>query len=313
MSSISEHFGLGVNQASLDFLNVDVDRDNRLYVDPSMIRAAARRGDPLAVSAYARLERFFDAVLLSVRRLQPESVAQLALREFHEPAETRLGMSRRGFRGSGSSTGLGDDIWHAIDGNPLCTIEVGIFTRVEQIPLFVRNIDKDRVSDLTTRVVFPELLTFTANQMDLHPLLRAGAVRHKVKSWHEGLSTWAHVEGEVPHPRSGEPLVLVPKAWVARSLRMTRSGFLRHGPAAYHQQREATVDARGKVRVPTKRSILARSSMRDATDANRRDALAAWRDLSANLIAAYEARVDSRAEVLEDDRIEWYLHRRPLQ
>lgn len=43
---ISEIFKLGVNQMQLDFVNVDIDKDYPLYIDPYLI---STRSDPWSV------------------------------------------------------------------------------------------------------------------------------------------------------------------------------------------------------------------------------------------------------------------------
>jgi len=119
---VTDHFSLGVRSADVPFVDVNVLRDNRLFVDPSAVRVAARLGYRWGVRADKSLSAFFDEILDCLSDPKKYKQGEDSLAEFHEPSETRLGMSARGYRGSGASRELGARIWRELRTNPVCSI-----------------------------------------------------------------------------------------------------------------------------------------------------------------------------------------------
>lgn len=104
---MTQHYGI---HGHVPFVDVHVDCDNRLFLDPSAIRNNV--SDPLAQRAQRSLLTFFGEVLRCQRSSLPsERTKGLALlRRLHEPNETRLGMSAVGVAGHGFGDGLGADL-----------------------------------------------------------------------------------------------------------------------------------------------------------------------------------------------------------
>ena len=63
MPRVSEHFQLST---PVPFVDVRVEQDNRLFVEPSAIRAAAAAGDTYAVAAQHNLTSFAGQLLGTV-------------------------------------------------------------------------------------------------------------------------------------------------------------------------------------------------------------------------------------------------------
>jgi hypothetical protein len=88
---VSEAFGLRKTQAELDFVDVDLERDAPLFVDPFAI---SQRLDSLSQECHLTLQAFFQRVVDSIRAGNDADPQALLLR-LREPNETRLGYSRR--------------------------------------------------------------------------------------------------------------------------------------------------------------------------------------------------------------------------
>ncbi|MFJ5641311.1 hypothetical protein [Streptomyces sp. NPDC093223] len=299
----------------IEFLDVHVDRDNKLYVDPSAIRFWANKGDAWARGAYSAISEFFDEFL---RRLQSgssseEKRAREMLLQFHEPHETRLGMSASGFYGSGASKEIGDAIWLALKENPLCAVDVSILKRLEDIPLFVDEIADDRVSDLTTRLIFRELAAFTKAQMEKHPALKEAAREAEFQVWDPGSGKWTKESISLPHVKEGEDvkgkaLLLVPKKAVHRNLRM--------GPAKYWgveilgsiQDDLTTYGSNGRPIAPTKQELGKRGEYKHQRPLNISRTHQVWIRDNYNLLESYRQRVDDTYEPLPDEEIDQRLN-----
>lgn len=89
--------------AELDFADVNVGRDNRLFVDPSRIHLAALAGNAWAKEADLLITSFFDALYTAAAQKDTATVCSL-LRACGEINETQLGMSRSTPRGNGASS-----------------------------------------------------------------------------------------------------------------------------------------------------------------------------------------------------------------
>jgi hypothetical protein len=102
MPAVSQYYGLS---GQLEFLDVDVATDNRLFIDPHAVRIE-RGPSPFAGQARKCITSFFDEVLncvISPGRSETERGLDL-LQHFNEPKETRLGLSKEGTDGRGEMT-----------------------------------------------------------------------------------------------------------------------------------------------------------------------------------------------------------------
>jgi len=85
----SRHFGLNQSQAQLDFVDVDVTRDARLFVDPYAIEI---KENEFSEACADQIRTFFDEVLIALRK-NNLSRAQHLTAYLSEPRETYLGFS----------------------------------------------------------------------------------------------------------------------------------------------------------------------------------------------------------------------------
>lgn len=112
---VTELYRLERTQAEVDFVDVDVSTDNRIFIDPRAIRL--QKGD-LQESCVACLVSFFTEILDAIRLKNPAKVRQL-MRHLGEPNETHLGFSRGRSRGRGLRGGKSDQIADAISASKL--------------------------------------------------------------------------------------------------------------------------------------------------------------------------------------------------
>jgi hypothetical protein len=99
---IGDHFQLGATQYELDFINIDLDNDTPLFIDPHIL---ATRRNAWSRDATRSVRNFFRHFLSLVRAGRREEALELFL-GLREPNETRLGLSRS--RSQGRGIGQGD-------------------------------------------------------------------------------------------------------------------------------------------------------------------------------------------------------------
>ena len=151
-SNFSYIFGLPEHRhAALDFADVQIGTDNRLFVDPARIHLAALAGDPWAAEADNLVQSFFNALYAAAEQRDIEAVRRLNSNTCGELNETHLGWSRGVPHGNGASFPL---IFSAIEqmiDNGL--FEMDLVDSLADVPILADRIDADRLSDWTTNII----------------------------------------------------------------------------------------------------------------------------------------------------------------
>lgn len=159
---ISERFNLGVNQKELDFVDIDTDKDIRLYLDPCWVHLGE---DQWSRDASATLIGFFNYVIELYDTNQIDEARKLF--DFaHEPNETCFGVSRNRPQGTGASEEMLSELFETVLQQDL--IGLGLIERLEDMKVFVENFGPDRLSDLVTNIIRKHLVDYTIEQCNLH-------------------------------------------------------------------------------------------------------------------------------------------------
>lgn len=234
---------LGKSPENLPFLDVDMDKDNLLFIDPRAIRIASLREDfnsnKYAKKAVLYMDSFFDiitaAVLKQASTGKVDLHAQDLLKKFKEPNETRLGMSTKSLKGIGGGDVVGKNIWDVLSKNLLALVKIGLLKRVEELSIFVPKVGKDITSDLTTRLIFEVLVEFTQDMMNLYTKLgSSGRQAKNLRAWCLNPNQWIENDFCLPH-YNGKPLLLVPREWVRPNPVISREKYFQNGCLTYIQ------------------------------------------------------------------------------
>lgn len=241
MASITTHYGIS---NPVPFHDIDVDRDNRLFVDPHAIRLS-EASSPFAAAAVLALDTFFDAVSQAAMSPLPRDHQHGLdlLQHFEEPWETRMGMASSGFRGHGGSTDVGTWIWEALRTDLDALLRVGILKHLEDLPLFVQGIDRDITSDITTRITFSALADFTASVVKAYPEFSTNG--HTTRTftrqvWDSVAQTWSQANVTLPIVND-KPLLLVPTGWARPHLLMSATRYYETQVLTYAQSEQIRV------------------------------------------------------------------------
>lgn len=302
MPSVSRYYGLS---GPLEFLDVDVANDNRLFIDPHAIRLE-RGPSPFARQARKCITTFFDEVLrcvISPRQSDAEVGLDL-LQHFNEPKETRLGLSQEGFDGHGGDDDVGTWIWEVLSTDINALIRVGVLKWIEDVPVFVEGVDKDITSDLTTRIIFEPLARFTREMVRKYPHFTQGS--HEVRSfqrqvWNPSRVSWQHKPLDLPIAWD-KPLLLVPKYWARPQLLMAAGRYYETSLLSYVQGLRAVRDRTGKLIKEPKWRLKERAEFERAQETILRITKQAKRK-DDDLLALFREFVDRRYERLDDEEI----------
>lgn len=278
------------------FVDVEIARDNRLYVDPHAIRLH-RQPDPFARDALRCIDTFFHEVTDSIITGTSASRARgrQLLQQFAEPWETRLGMAKGGFHGHGGAEVIGTWIWDVLTGDAEAVVRVGVLRHVEDLPLFVEGVDRDITSDITTRIIFSALADFTESVMQSYPQFSTGGQGTGVftkQVWDPSVGAWRTRDLTLPIA-NGKPLLLVPQQWARSTLLMSARRFYGTTILSYAQLEQAVVDSHGKLLKTPKETLRKRDDLREGRGTNLRLTMKAIKD-EQDLLEAFKAFVAAK-------------------
>ncbi|MGE0135940.1 MAG: hypothetical protein AB7L91_11375 [Dehalococcoidia bacterium] len=217
---VSEYFGLQRSQPELDFVDVDLDSDLPVFVDPRALRLFDTEWGNECVHL---IQHFFQTVLDAIRSAQSDHAIAL-LSSLREPNETRLGFSTGRPRGRGMGRESARDLWTALGRSE--AVRTGLLEDLEDTILTVEGIGPDIVSDIATNVVRESLINYTqvmatAYEIPLTTGVDSGAL------WDPQAGGWAQRFTALPIADSRK-LLLVPKAIVRRRMDFDVGEYYRH-------------------------------------------------------------------------------------
>ncbi|GEL78696.1 hypothetical protein [Tenuibacillus multivorans] len=217
---INDLFNLEKDQRQLDFINIDVDQDLPLFLDPYFL---STNNDFWSISAYKTIQNYFQTVISLLKEGNYDQAKRL-FQYLSEPNETCLGVSTGNPQGRGVGTDEATRIFeHIINSR---AVESGIVGHLEDVPIFVENIGKDKISDLTTNVIRKHLIEYTQNQCQLHGI----ELTQDVPSgyyWNDQSLSWENTHTEMLVIK-GKKILLVPKGVVSFSIRYTPERYCDH-------------------------------------------------------------------------------------
>ena len=202
----SSAVGLNKSQLELDFVDVTVDGDLPLFIDPFAI---SQRQEPWAMDAHGTIIDYFGRIVQAIRTGDRIS-ARTLLSFLSEPNETRLGYSKDKPRGAGIGGFQAEQLLRALESSS--AVQTGFLTNLEEAELMVEGISWDKMSDLTTNIIRRHLAEYTKDQCDLH-----GIATHAVAlpPWYDP-STGSWVSDYLDLPVVGGSAVLLVPRVIAR-------------------------------------------------------------------------------------------------
>ena len=203
---VSKYFKLGRTQPSLDFVDVDIFGDVRVFVDPRALRLLHSEWGDECVSL---IQNFFRTVLAAIHNGE-NNRAQNLLRMLREPNETHLGLSRRKTRGRALGPESARDVWGSLRKSE--AVKSGLLEDLEDTILMVEGIDVDIVSDITTNIIREPLIRYTQDTCEYYKIHCANEV-DSGPLWDPFRLEWYSELVRLPITKNGK-LLLVPKVIV---------------------------------------------------------------------------------------------------
>ncbi len=230
---ISEIFNLNKTQYELDFVDINPDVDTPLFLDPYYI---SKCEFPFAISAYESLRSYFE-FLLALLRGNRIAQAKEVFSYLGENNDICMGLSV----GKPQGHGMGPEDTTAIFKQLLQSraIHSGIMEDIEDFRIFVPNVDRDKVSDMTANIIRAQLLEYTKQQCELHNIPLTPDVPSGMY-WDSKMKKWdnQYTERLIVN---GKPILLVPKRIVSFTDKYTSTEYKQHFVLNYLQNEHLTL------------------------------------------------------------------------
>lgn len=254
---VSEVLGLEKSQFELDFVDIDIDGDLPLFIDPIYI---AKANTPMINKMYSTLNNFFEYLmdLISTGNI---AEAKNIFMNLNEVNDIHLGLSKNKARGNG----IGEKYQKEIFDNILATAQKheGLLNQIQDIKIFVQGIDRDRISDMVSNIIKKELIEYTKQQCELNNIKLTPGVQTGFfwdatrKSWENKLDQMLVIDGK--------RIILVPRLIVSYAKEYTAGKFVQHFALNFLQEQniinntslvQRYTNKKGKTRIwVTKKSI----------------------------------------------------------
>jgi len=219
MPTFAHAFQLSKTQPELDFVDVSLNTDNRLFVDPF---ALSQKTDRWSQDAHRTLISFFQAIIDSIRGAD-ENRAKELLSHLREPNETRLGYSKRNPDGAGIGEMQAEDLYDAL--HKSSAVQAGFINALEESELMIEGISHDKISDLTTNIIRGELAAYTREQCGLHNIVTQDVAMPAC--FNTDSMDWEERYLSLPIYRN-RPILLVPKSIVRRTSAYKHPQYYQH-------------------------------------------------------------------------------------
>ncbi|PMY39314.1 MULTISPECIES: hypothetical protein [Pseudomonas] len=218
---ISEFYKLDRNQSQLDFVDVRLETDVPVFLDPTAIKSLE---SPWGNELSSLLQSFFETVLLNIKGGK-DQVAQALLASLSERNEFHLGYSKGKSQGHAFGVKSAETVWGALSkSNASLT---GLLEDLEDTCLLIEGVGPDMVSDAVSNILRGPLIKYTQDMCAYYGIpMSTGVVSGPI--WDPVKGKW--IDGYVTLPIAGSfgKVIFVPKILVRQKLSYKVDEYYRH-------------------------------------------------------------------------------------
>ncbi len=218
--TITERFGINRKQGELDFIDIDINKDLPLFIDPYRI---SKLSGPFINEANGIINNFFSYLIELLVTKEYNKVNEI-FANFGEVNETCLGFSKNKPRGNGIGAKGAQDLLTAIKNSK--AVDLGILESLEDIKVFVHGVSSDRISDMTTNIIKKLLIEYTQEQCKIFNIPLVSDVASGMY-WDPNSRTWRQEYTEML-VIEGKRYLLVPKIIVTYGDKITSKDYYQH-------------------------------------------------------------------------------------
>ena len=200
-SYISDHLNHGIKgHVHYEFVDVAVNDDRRLFIDPVLIETAET---PWCREANSIIRLFFDKFYQAYE--QNDEVKKIEiLAHAREQNGTKLGYGN-GHNGKGNTA---QGLIHIFRPLEKLVLKINTIRKPEDLPVLIPEFAEDGLSDLLTNILHDQLNQFTTQQLNKFGIKNNSTIRFW--TWDRSKEDWEGVERPC-YRIDGRELLLVPK------------------------------------------------------------------------------------------------------
>lgn len=201
---------------NLDYLDVDINDDNLMFIDPMLIEC---QEDAWFVEADKTIRSFFDELYIAFRN-RDNIKKNTLLSHAGEQNGTRLGYGN-GYNGKGNTM---QGLLHTFSPLDELLNEIRTIDRAIDLPVLLPGFSEDGLSDMLTNIIHDNLNEFTMSQLKKCGL--EGNYDLSYWTWNRNIRKWEHVT-RLSFCVHGKELLLVPKQIVRRNYLFSTDQYFR--------------------------------------------------------------------------------------
>ena len=217
---VSEHFKLGKTQPYLDFVDIPLDTDIEVFIDPTALRTLKSTWGNECASL---VQYYFEAVLRRMSKGQ-HIEAQILVSSLNERNEFHLGFSQGKSQGHGFGSKSAESVWGALSKS--IASKSGLLKDLEDTCLLIEGIGRDMISDAVCNIIRGPLIKYTQDickyyGIPLTPNVVSGPI------WNPKTEIWENHYVPLPMTNEGK-VILVPKVLVRHRLSYEFQEYYQH-------------------------------------------------------------------------------------
>lgn len=231
----SEFFKLDRTQPCLDFVDIPLDTDVPVFVDPNAIKTSQ---STFGHECASLIQGYFEAVLERIKSGRHADAMRL-VSSLNERNEFHLGFSRKESRGHAFGEKSAESVWGALSKSAASVS--GLLQDLEDTCLLIEGIGHDMISDAVCNIIRGPLIRYTQDMCEYYGVpLTLGIASGPV--WNPDSELWEQSLVPLPMTKKHGKVVLVPKVLVRHRLSYRYDEYYRHYLMPEMQQDE--IDAR---------------------------------------------------------------------
>ena len=217
---VSEFFDLNKTQPYLDFVDVRLDTDIEVFVDPTAIKSLQSSWGQECASL---IQNYFEVVLTRIKEGKHDE-AQNLVSSLRERNEFHLGFSTGKSQGHAFGTISAESVWGALSRSNAAIS--GLLKDLEDTCLLIEGIGRDMISDAVCNIIRAPLIKYTQDicvhyGIPLTPNVVSGPI------WNPATEIWESALVPLPMTAEGK-VILVPKIIVRHKISYQHAEYYQH-------------------------------------------------------------------------------------
>lgn len=220
MEKVTERFEIGLKQEEIDFVDVNLESDALLFLNPTLFGELTDIDFSKKVSH--NVYNFFETVL----NFYSTNRKKEAIKLFNHSGETNavhLGYSRTN-KGKGTSERALTKLFDTVLASKV--LENKVLSNPISLVLFVEDFAEDRMSDLIISILKKELVEYTLEQAILYQIPIENDEINYGKYWDVSSRSWKTLKNKYIKDQKGKPIILVPKQIISKKFGFSAKNYL---------------------------------------------------------------------------------------